>query len=168
MPSSLRFARSSRNAYPSDPVRRTAAFASVGRVQPTLSQRKKPSRERQPAAFSGHEPKTNLVGPPDSMSSQTRRPAQILPARRMNIFTKRGTVTLVAARSDERESTLRLFPSARPPRRGQWTAAARQPPIAFLTAVKVSNDRMRGIQFSSCKISLLWIGQWVIRNVDAT
>src|ERR1700732_2846159 len=61
---------------------------------------------------------------------------------------------LVAARSDEHESRLRPFPGARPPRRGQWTAGARQSPIAFVTAVKVPNDRMRGSQFSSWNISL--------------
>src|SRR5580704_9499155 len=61
---------------------------------------------------------------------------------------------LVAARSDEHESRLRPFPGARPPRRGQWTAGARRSPIAFLTAVKVPNDRMRGSQFSSWNISL--------------
>src|SRR6267154_1177530 len=43
---------------------------------------------------------------------------------------------------------------ARPRQRGQWTAAARQPPIAFVTAGKVSNVRTRGSLFSSCKISL--------------
>src|ERR1700730_12491260 len=61
---------------------------------------------------------------------------------------------LVAARSDEHESRLRPFPGARPPRRGQWTAGARRSPIAFVTAVKVPNDRMRGSQFSSWNISL--------------
>jgi hypothetical protein len=63
-------------------------------------------------------------------------------------------VTLVVAQSDERESTLRPFPGARPPRRGQWTAEVRQPPIAFVIADSVSNGRMRESQFSSCKISL--------------
>src|SRR5579864_3173739 len=61
---------------------------------------------------------------------------------------------LVAARSDEHENRLRPFPGARPPRRGQWTAGARRSPIAFVTAVKVPNDRMRGSQFSSWNISL--------------
>src|ERR1700730_18188446 len=61
---------------------------------------------------------------------------------------------LVAARSDEHESRLRPSQGARPPRRGQWTAGARRSPIAFLTAVKVPNDRMRGSQFSSRYISL--------------
>src|SRR3984893_13314848 len=61
---------------------------------------------------------------------------------------------LVAARSDEHESRLRPFPGARPPRRGQWTAGARRSPIAFVTAVKVPSDRMRGSQFSSWNISL--------------
>src|ERR1700692_4599762 len=61
---------------------------------------------------------------------------------------------LVAARSDEHESKLRPCPGARPPRRGPWTAGARRPPIAFVTAVKVPNDRMRGSQFSSWNISL--------------
>src|ERR1700720_2121104 len=60
----------------------------------------------------------------------------------------------VAARSDEHERRLRPFRGARPPRRGQWTAGARRPPIAFATAVKVPSDRMRGSQFSSWNISL--------------
>src|SRR5450432_2664907 len=60
----------------------------------------------------------------------------------------------VAARSDEHGSKHRPFPVARPPRRGQWTAEARRSPTAFVTAVKVSNDQMRGSQFSSCIISL--------------
>jgi hypothetical protein len=62
----------------------------------------------------------------------------------------------VAARSDGPGSRLRPFPGARPPRRGQWTAGAHQLPTEFVTAVKVSNDRMRGSLFSSCKISLLF------------
>src|SRR5207302_10376057 len=56
----------------------------------------------------------------------------------------------VAARSDEHGSRLHLFPGVRPPRRGQWTAKAHQPRTALVTAAKVSNARMRGIQFSSC------------------
>ena len=60
----------------------------------------------------------------------------------------------IAERSDEHESTLRPLPGARPPPRDQWTAGARQPPTAFVTAAKGSNARMRENQFSSCKISL--------------
>jgi hypothetical protein len=62
----------------------------------------------------------------------------------------------VAARSDGHGSRLRPFPGARPPRRGQWTAGAHRLPIEFVTVAKVSNDRMRGSLFSSCKISLLF------------
>jgi hypothetical protein len=57
-------------------------------------------------------------------------------------------------RSDEPGSRLRPFPGALPPRRSQWTAGARRSPTAFVTAVKVSNDRMRESRFSSCNISL--------------
>src|ERR1700743_2169932 len=58
-----------------------------------------------------------------------------------------------AARSDERGSRLRPFPGARPPRLGQWIGGARRPPTELVTAVKVTNDRMRGNLFSSCTIS---------------
>jgi hypothetical protein len=37
--------------------------------------------------------------------------------------------------------------------RPQWTARVRQLPTAFVTAVKVSNDRMKESQFSSCNPS---------------
>src|ERR1700733_11980829 len=60
----------------------------------------------------------------------------------------------VVARSDEPGNRLRPFPGARPPRRGQWTVTAHRSPTRFLTAVKGSNDRMRGSLFSSCKLSL--------------
>src|ERR1700691_399788 len=60
----------------------------------------------------------------------------------------------VAARSDEPGSKLRPFPGARPPRRGQSTAEARRPPTALVTAVKLSNDRTRSSEFSSCNVSL--------------
>src|ERR1700758_2162225 len=59
----------------------------------------------------------------------------------------------VAARSDEHGSRLHPFPGVRPPRRGQWTAKAHQPRTALVTAAKVSSDRMKGNQFSSCNIS---------------
>src|SRR5580658_6072840 len=69
----------------------------------------------------------------------------------------------VAMRSDEHGSRLRPFPGARPLRRGQWTAGVRRLPTAFVTAVKVSNGRMRGSQFSSYEISLLfWFGPYSI------
>jgi len=55
----------------------------------------------------------------------------------------------VAARSDERGSRHRPFPGAQPPRQCQSTARVHRRPTAFATAVKVSNDRMRGTQFSS-------------------
>src|ERR1700683_5547308 len=64
---------------------------------------------------------------------------------------------LAAARSDEHESRLRPFPGARPPRRGQWTAGAHRSPIAFVTAVKVPNERMKGSQFSSWNMSLPYL-----------
>jgi hypothetical protein len=66
------------------------------------------------------------------------------------------TVMPIASRSGEHESRLRPFPGARPPRRGQWIAAARLPPTGFVTAGKVSNGRMRESRSSSCKISLLF------------
>src|SRR5437660_704736 len=59
----------------------------------------------------------------------------------------------VVARNDEPGSRLRPFRGVRPPRRGQWTAGARRSPTVSVTAVKESNDRMRGSQFSSCNIS---------------
>src|SRR6202453_2939892 len=62
----------------------------------------------------------------------------------------------VAARSDGHGSRLRPFPGARPPQRGQWTAGAHRLPTEFVIVVKVSNDRMRGSLFSSCKTSLLF------------
>src|ERR1700722_3491673 len=64
----------------------------------------------------------------------------------------------VAARSDEHGSRLRPFPGARLLRRDRWTAGGHQPPTAYLAVVKVSNDRMRGRQSSSCKISLMFCG----------
>src|ERR1700733_11658979 len=64
------------------------------------------------------------------------------------------TARPIAARSDEHESKLRPFPGARPLRRGQWIAGVRQPLTALLTAAKVSNGRMRGSQFSSCRLVL--------------
>ncbi len=58
-------------------------------------------------------------------------------------------VTPVAARSDELESTLHPFLSARPQWQGRWTAGVHQMRTAFRTVEKASNDRKRGILSSS-------------------
>jgi hypothetical protein len=73
----------------SDPVRRGSAVACPDRVRPTLSQRKKPSRERQPTTLPRFEQRTTFTESRDCISSPTRWPAQILQTRRMNILTKR-------------------------------------------------------------------------------
>src|SRR5271155_3855469 len=71
------------------------AVTGAGRAQPTLSPREEPSRQRQPAPLSRSEPKAHSAAPPDRVSPETRRPAQILPARRMNIFTIRDSVAAI-------------------------------------------------------------------------
>src|ERR1700677_2280452 len=64
----------------------------------------------------------------------------------------------VAERSDGHGSRLHPFPCARPPRRDLWIAEVRRSPIAFVTVVKVPNDRMRGSRFSSCNMSFTYCG----------
>src|ERR1700677_999766 len=64
----------------------------------------------------------------------------------------------VAVQSDEPGSRLRPFLVSRPPWRGQWIAEAHQRRTVLVIAVKVSSDRMRESQFSSCNISLTYRG----------
>ncbi len=65
------------------------------------------------------------------------------------IAASKGNGETVAARSDERGTRLRPFPTAPLPRQGQWTARARHPPIALVTVATMSSGRTKGTQFST-------------------